>query len=54
MNFLFELFEVQLNEQRTTYHESNILNGKKYKTLNLVGFVFNLMSFLVHQIATTP
>jgi hypothetical protein len=54
MNFLFELFDIHLNEQRTTCHECNDFKWQnKIISLMFVGFVFGSMPFLAHRIVTT-
>jgi hypothetical protein len=53
-NFLFELFDIHLNEQRTTCHKCNDFKWKrKYISLILLGFVLGLMPFLAHWIVIT-
>jgi hypothetical protein len=53
MSFLFELFDIHLNEQITTCHKCNDFKWDIY-IYNFAWFCFNLMSILAHQIVTTP
>jgi hypothetical protein len=54
MNFLFELFDIHLNEQRTTCRGCNDFKWQnKNISLILLGFVFSPMPFLAHGIVTT-
>ncbi len=55
MNFLFELFDIHLHEQKTTCHACHDFEWQN-KNISFIffGFVFNPMPFLVHRIMTTP
>jgi hypothetical protein len=55
MNFLFQLFDNHLNEQKPTCHECNDFNWKnKNISLILFGFFFDPMPFLAYEIVITP